>query len=74
MIVKKEQFCEWIEQHRENTQGTYMDSILDACESFNISESLCKDLLNVQIISRLEAEAKSLNFIKRTSFSISEFS
>lgn len=73
MIIKKEQFCEWIELNRLKTSGTYLDSILDACEKFNISEVLCKDLLNPQIISRLEAEAKSLNFIKKTTFSIAEF-
>lgn len=73
MIIKKEQFCEWIEQNKRKTAGSYIDAVLNACETFNISETLCKDLLNVQIISQLEAEAKSLNFIKRTSFTISEF-
>jgi Phage late-transcription coactivator len=73
VIIKKEHFSEWVERHKEQSNCSYIDAVLDACETFKISESLCKELLNIQIISKIEAEARNLNFIKRTSFSISSF-
>jgi len=73
VIIKKEHFCEWVELNKERMHCSYIDSVLDACETFKISESLCKELLNIQIISKIEAEARNLNFIKRTSFSINGF-
>jgi hypothetical protein len=73
MIIKRDAFCDFIELLHKKTGQTYIDSVLDACEQFSVNEDMVKDLLNIQIISKLEAEAKGLNFIKNTSHSIREF-
>jgi hypothetical protein len=73
MLIRKENLCEWIEQNKNTMNSTYIDSVLDACEAFGIQEEMMKDFLNIQIISRLEAEAKERNFIKKTSHSIGKF-
>lgn len=73
MIIRKEEFCKWIEVHRSTSKQSYIDSVLDACEYFKVQEELVKDLLNNQIILKLEAEAKDLNFIRKTETSLKDF-
>lgn len=66
MILKKNEFCEWIERYKTVRKENYMSSIIAACESFSVDPDSVKPLLNDQIISKLEAEAIKLNQLKNT--------
>ena len=66
MLIRKESFCLWIETFRRENKESYINSVLEACTKFHVEEGLVKDLLNVQIINKLEAEAMKLNILKKT--------
>lgn len=64
MIIKQNEFCEFIEKQRIFTKTTYLDSILEACDRFSLDIEQVKPLLNEQILFRLEAEARKSNNLK----------
>lgn len=73
MIVRKEEFCAWVEQHKIKTKQNYIDSVLDACDRFKIQEEFVPSLLNDKIIQNIQAEAKELNYLPNNEYNMKEF-
>lgn len=73
MIIKKEEFCLWIENHKIRNKIGYIESVIAACDIFDIRYDLVPILLNQQIVLKIEAEAKEVNLIKNTDTSLKSF-
>lgn len=73
MIIKKDEFSNWVENRRKNTKESYMDTVLEACSQFSIEIEMVGPLLNQQIVGKIQAEATDLNYFKRENFSLQGF-
>lgn len=73
MIVRKEEFCAWVELHRIKTKQSYIDSVLDACDRFKIKEEFVPSFLNDKIIQNIQVEAKELNYLPNNEYNMKEF-
>lgn len=73
MILKPQQFVQWVEDTRAATQESYMDTVIAGCEKFNIELDLVDALLSEPIRLKIKAEATDRNYFPRTNSSLKEF-
>ena len=65
VFLNKEIFTRMVERTVIDKQLSYMDAIIHLCETNNIELEDSRKYVSTIIKSKLEAEAKKLNFIPR---------
>lgn len=73
MILRKDEFSAWVEHRRADTHESFMDTVLEGCEKFNIEIELIAPLLSEQLIGKIKAEAIELKYFKANSKSLKAF-
>lgn len=73
MILRKEEFSMWVEKTRASTKESYMDTVLSACDRFNVEIDLVQPLLSQQIVMKIKSEAINRRIMKTTSKSLKSF-
>lgn len=65
MILTQKDFTSWIEFHKvDNPDQSYLEIILDACNTFEVEYESVRPLLSEQLIAKLEAEAREKRLLK----------
>ncbi len=65
-FLTKAKFSKLVEQTVFEKRLSYMDAIVWLCEQHNIEIEDCRKFINPIIKSKLEAEARRLNFLPKT--------
>jgi len=73
MILKKDEFSQWVENTHSFTKESYMDTVLQGCDRFNVEIEFIQPLLSEQIIQKIKAEAINLRYFKTSSRSLKAF-
>jgi hypothetical protein len=64
MIFDKDNtFSTEVEEYVENNGGTYIEAVLELCESHDIEPQVASKFLTQPIIEKIEAEGQSLNLL-----------
>ena len=60
-------FCREVEKYVEQWKVTYMDAVVNICESKDIPVESVAKFLSKPIIEKIQQEGQSLNFLPKTS-------
>ena len=64
-ILTQKDFTSWIEFRKiENPEQSYLEVIVDACNTFEVEYESVRPLLSDQVILKLEAEARAAKLLK----------
>lgn len=64
-ILTQKDFTQWVEFRKvAQPDQSYLEIILDACNTFEVEYESVRPLLSDQVISKLEAEARAAKLLK----------
>lgn len=67
MIITKREFCAHVEEEYSNNKYTMIDTVIGACDQFNVDPDLIEPLINRSVKEKMKIEYISLNYIKAES-------
>ena len=70
MIVDQKEFCLYVEEQFANGNMTMIDTVLAACEKYNIDPLMVEPLINRSVKEKMELEFIDLNYLKAETVSI----
>jgi hypothetical protein len=70
MIIQKKDFCLYVEDSYLNNNLSLIDTVLEACDYFNIEYDLVKVFINRQLKEKLRIEFEKLNYLKSDNINV----
>jgi len=67
MIITKKDFCNHVETNFATNTMTMIDTMLDACEEFNLDPDMVESLVNRSLKEKMKIEFINLNYLKQES-------
>lgn len=64
MIVTKKDFCLYVEEQFANNSMSMVDTVLSACEEYNIDPEMVEPLINRSLKEKMEKDFINLNYLK----------
>lgn len=64
MIVTRKEFCMYVEEEFINNELNMVDTVIEACTTFNVDPIMIEPLVNRSIKEKLEMDFINLNYIK----------
>ncbi len=64
MIINQKDFCMHVETQFASTTTTMIDTVLEACEEFNVDPELVEPLINRSLKEKMRNEYVDLNYLK----------
>lgn len=62
-FLTKTKFSKLIEDNVKQTRSSYMDAVIDICDSLDIDLEDCRKFISPTVKDKIEAEAMRLNFL-----------
>lgn len=64
-ILSKNRFCGLVEDSVREKRHSYVDAVLEVCDTHDLETEKVKALLNKSIIDKIEHEARELNYLEK---------
>jgi len=59
-------FCRQVEKYVEQWKSTYIDAVINVCESKDLPVESVAKILSKPIVEKIQQEGENLNFLQKT--------